>query len=123
MDSVTKRVLIVEDEFFAALDLELLVHKHAPAAQVFVCSSVAEARMAAREPVGLALLDIDVLDGKTFEIAQALRRKATPVVFISGSRPEEIPPDLAEIPFIAKPFAAPVVQAAIEAILTSGAQS
>jgi DNA-binding response OmpR family regulator len=114
----SKRVLIVEDEFFVALDLELLVHKHSPAAQVVVCASVAEARKATSEPVGLALLDIDVLDGKTFEIAHSLKQQNIPVVFVSGSKPEEIPQDLADVPFIPKPFAAPVVQAAIGAILT-----
>ncbi len=113
----SRRVLICEDEFFVALDLELLVHKQAPAAQVVVCSSVAEARAAAQEPFSLALLDIDVLDGKTFEVAQALKQQGTPVVFIFDSKSVEVPTALADVPFLPKPYAAPVVEQTIRAAL------
>lgn len=118
-----RRVLIVEDEFFVALDLELLVHKQAPAAQVVVCASVAEARVAADEEIEFALLDIDVLDGKTFEVAQILRERGTPVVFISASEPEGVPPGLADVPFIPKPYAPPQVQSAISSVLFAGGRA
>lgn len=113
----SERVLIVEDEFFVALDLELLVHKQSPSAHVVVCSSVADAHKAAAEPVGLALLDVDVLDGKTFDIARALKHQAVPLVFISGSRPEEVPQELSDVPFIPKPFSALAVQHALQHVL------
>ena len=115
-----RRVLIVEDELFVALDLELLIHKHAPTARVVVCSSVAEAHTALAEPVELALLDIDVIDGKTFEIARSLKRKGIPFVFISGSQREEVPPELADIPFVPKPFAAPMIQTTLCEVLSTG---
>jgi DNA-binding LytR/AlgR family response regulator len=110
--------LICEDEFFVALDLELLVHKQAPSAQVVVCSSVAQARAAAQEPFSLALLDIDVVDGKTFEVAEALRQQGTPVVFVSGSKIGEVPATLADVPFLPKPYATPIVEQTISAALT-----
>lgn len=111
------RVLICEDEFFVALDLELFVHKQAPSAQVVVCSSAAEAHAAAQEPFSLALLDIDVLDGKTFEVARRLKQQGTPVVFVSASKVDEVPPALADVLFLPKPFAAPVVEQTISAAL------
>lgn len=111
------RVLIVEDELFVALDLELLIHKHAPAARIVVCASVAEAQSALTEPVELALLDVDVLDGKTFEVAKALKSSGVPFIFVSGSRQEEIPPELTDVPFVPKPFAAPMIQTTLREVL------
>jgi DNA-binding LytR/AlgR family response regulator len=115
----SSRVLIVEDEFFVALDLELLVLKQAPLAHVVVCSSVEQARAAAQEPFDLALLDIDVLDGKTFEIAQTLKQQGTPIVFVSASKVDEVPVTLADVPFLAKPYAAPLVESTVGAALGS----
>ena len=115
-----RRVLIVEDEIFVALGLELLVLKKAPAAQVVVCASVAEARQAAVDPVGLALLDIDVLDGETFEVAEALKRTGTPILFVPASKAEDVPPALADVPFGANPYRAPAIESAIEAALREG---
>ncbi len=119
----SSRVLIVEDEFFVALDLELLVHKQAPSAQVVVCSSVAEARAAAQEPFCLALLDIDVTDGKTFEVAQSLKQQGTPVVFVSASKLDEVPAALADVPFLPKPYAAPAIEQTISTALAQRTQS
>jgi DNA-binding response OmpR family regulator len=56
------------------------------------------------EPLDFAFLDIEVTDGQTFEIALELRRNEVPFVFVSGARPEALPPDLRGAPFIPKPF-------------------
>ncbi len=114
---MSRRVLIVEDEFFVALDLELLVHKRSPAAEVVVCSSVSEAKAAAQEPFGLALLDIDVLDGRTYDVAQDLKRRGTQVIFVSGSNRHEVPDALKDVPFIPKPYAPTLIEATISAAL------
>lgn len=112
------RVLILEDEFFVAIDLEQIVQTHLPSAEVVLCTSVAEAQAALEKPVGLALLDIDVLDGKSFPLAQALSERGTPFAFVSSSRPDEVPSHLAHVPFIAKPFAAPLMQQTLQQMMT-----
>jgi DNA-binding LytR/AlgR family response regulator len=99
----TPRVLIVEDEPLVAMDLELTV-KEIIAAEIVVAPSVSRARQAMAEPLDFAFLDIEVTDGKTFEIALELRRNEVPFVFVSGARPEAVPPDLRGAPFIPKPF-------------------
>ena len=118
----TPRVLILEDEFFVALDLELLVHQQSPAAQVVICATVAEARRALSQGVTFGLLDVDVLDGKSFEIAAALKRANIPFVFVSGSRLDEVPPDLRQIPYVPKPFQPPHIQQVLQAVLQSGSR-
>jgi DNA-binding LytR/AlgR family response regulator len=97
------RVLIVEDEPMVAMDLESIVLA-AIAAEVVVVASVSGAFQAMAAPLDFAILDIEVTDGKTFEIALELRRREARFVFVSGAQPEALPPDLRGAPFISKPF-------------------
>jgi DNA-binding response OmpR family regulator len=69
-----------------------------------VVASVSGARQAMAAPLDFALLDIEVTDGRTFEIARELQRNGAAFVFISGARPEALPADLGGAPFISKPF-------------------
>jgi len=89
-----------------ALDLEGIVLDLAEGrAQVAITASVVEARrVLAAAAVDAALLDIDVLDGKTFELASLLHGRGTPFAFVSGSRRDEIPSPLRSIPFVSKPY-------------------
>ena len=99
----TPRVLIVEDESMVAMDLELTVREIIPA-EVIVVPSVSGARQAMAAPLDFAFLNIEVTDGKTFELALELQRNEVPFVFVSGSRSDILPADLRSAPFIPKPF-------------------
>jgi len=61
-------------------------------------------------------LDVEVTNGKTFEIAQTLERKGVPFAFVSGSRQEELPSDLRSAPFIPKPFYPAQIERALQAL-------
>src|SRR5580698_6568314 len=97
------RVLIVEDEALISMILGVLVEDTLPA-DVVIKSSVNEARKVMGQPFDLALLDIDVINGKTYEIARALGRNNVPYVFVTGSLKEQLPADLQAALFIGKPF-------------------
>ncbi len=79
------RILIVEDEPLVAMDLEIMVTEIVTAA-VVVEASVAATKKVLHESLDFAFLDVDVTNGKTFEVAQILERKRVPFVFISGSQ-------------------------------------
>ena len=79
----TPRVLIVEDEPMVAMDLESIV-LGVIAADVVVVASVSGARQAMAAPLDFALLDIEVTDGKTFEIARELQRNGARIRFRLG---------------------------------------
>lgn len=101
------RILIVEDDPFIAMDIESAVSDElGDEAELVVVDSVSQARRAADQPVSCALLDIDVVGGKTFGIAESLRARGTPLVFVSGSAPNEVPPQLRDVRFVRKPFSA-----------------
>ncbi len=50
------------------------------------------------------MLDIDVTNGKTYEVARLLVGKHIPFVSYPVRLRKELPPELQDIPFIAKPF-------------------
>lgn len=98
-------VLIVEDDPFIAMDIESAVaEEFGSEAELVVVDSVADANRATAKKFSCALLDIDVVGGKTFDVASTLQRRGTPFAFVSGSAPHEVPPQLRTARFLRKPF-------------------
>lgn len=112
----TLRILIVEDEPLVAAELEIMVTEIAPAI-IMVEASVAATMKMLHEALDFAFLDVNVTDGKTFEIAQMLERKHVPFVFVSGSPQEQLPSALRTAPFIPKPFYPAQIERALQAII------
>jgi CheY-like chemotaxis protein len=99
------RILIVEDDPFIAMDIESAVaEQFGAAAQLIVVDSVTQAQRAAAAELSCALLDIDVVGGKTFEVAERLLQRGTPFAFVSGSTPSDVPEPLRKVRFLRKPF-------------------
>jgi DNA-binding response OmpR family regulator len=113
------RVLVLEDDPLVSLDIDSIV-TGAVHAVVEASTSVAEAIRILDDPVDLALLDIDVRDGKSFPIAALLWRRGTPFIFVSASPHAEVPSPLGAAPFVAKPFTARTLEAAVLASLGRG---
>jgi len=97
------RILILEDDPLIALDLQDTVEDEGHEV-VATCASIAAARARLAEPIDFALLDVDVTDGKSFDIAAALLCRGIPFAFVSGSRRDELPAHLASAAFVEKPF-------------------
>ena len=100
------RILIVEDDPFIAMDIETAVaEQFGPAAELIVVDSVSQAQRAATAAkISCALLDIDVVGGKTFDVAANLLQKGTPFAFVSVSTPSDVPEMLRKVRFLRKPF-------------------
>ena len=97
------RILILEDDPFIAWDLQAIVEGEGHSV-VGVCNSLVEARRRLAEAFDFALLDIDVADGKSYEVASTLSERRIPFAFVSASAPSELPPELRSARFIAKPY-------------------
>ncbi len=106
-------ILIVEDETLVAMDLEMMITKIVPAA-IVIESSVAATKKVLHEALDFAFLDVDVTNGKTFEIAEI---QHVPFVFISGSRQDQLPFELHSTPFIPKPFYPAQIESALQAVV------
>ena len=99
------RVLIVEDDPFIAMDIESAVAEQLGSrAELIVVESLTQARRVSASKLSCALLDIDVVGGKTFDVAASLLENETPFAFVSGSTPADVPEDLRTVRFLRKPF-------------------
>lgn len=96
------RLLIVEDNALIACDLHAIVDS-AGHVVVGVATTVREARTLL-EHCDAALLDVDVRDGKTFDLAASLARRGCHFMFVTGSLPQDLPPGLTNAAFLQKPY-------------------
>lgn len=80
-----------------------------------VCGSVRSAlQIMADHPISFALLDIDLGDETSEEIAATLRASGIPFIFASGyDEFPELAEDLISVPVIAKPYTSRDIAAAI----------
>ncbi|GLK80951.1 response regulator [Methylopila turkensis] len=98
------RVLIVEDEPIIAMEIEAIVLQIRPSAEIVTAMSVREALLAVERELDLAFLDIDVTDGKTYELAITLQTRKVPFTFVTGAGMADAPPCLKGSALVAKPF-------------------
>jgi DNA-binding LytR/AlgR family response regulator len=110
------RVLIVEDDVLTAMYLEGVI-TDISSAHIVIRASVAETKKALSTSFDIAFLDVDVTNGKTFDVARALQEMQIPFVFVSGSSLEDIPEELRLVPFIAKPFQRADIAHALKSLL------
>ena len=97
------RVLILEDNPLIAFDLQSILEGEGHEV-VGVCDTLAEARRHLADQFDFALLDVDLTDGKSFEVASVLHDRHIPFAFVSASRRSEVPRHLRDVHFIAKPY-------------------
>jgi light-regulated signal transduction histidine kinase (bacteriophytochrome)/CheY-like chemotaxis protein len=102
-------VLVVEDQFLIAMDVEAMLGE-AGAARVETCATVAEAlaRLAGFRP-DVAMLDVQLGTETSEAVARRLVADGIPFAFASGFSEAGLPDGLAEVPLIRKPYGAPAV--------------
>ena len=96
------QVLIVEDDALIAADLGDVV---ADAGHIVLGPVDSVCR--AREAVGrcdAALLDANVVDGTTFELAAALKQAGRPFVFVTALSAMDLPAELNGVRLMRKPY-------------------
>ena len=98
-----RRVLVVEDDYYIASDAARALEV-AGAVIVGPCANEATAcaEISAERP-DAALVDINLGDGPSFELAAALEREGVPFVFLTGYDQEAIPEAFADIERLQKP--------------------
>jgi DNA-binding response OmpR family regulator len=97
------RILILEDDPFIALDLQSILEADGHEV-VGVFDSIDDAYEHIEDSFDYALLDVDVVGGKSFGVASALVQRRIPFAFVSASSPGDLPHSLRQAAFIPKPF-------------------
>ncbi|SFB59079.1 Response regulator receiver domain-containing protein [Rhizobium sp. NFR07] len=112
-----KKILIVEDEFFLAVDTAQSL-EDAGAHVLGPCGNKDEAlRILAEHSPSAALLDINLGDGSDFTVAEALAVRGIPFVFMTGYDLELIPPQFAGVARLQKPMRLRQIVDALETII------
>lgn len=98
-------VLIVDDHVPAALDLQRMLQNHGAAAVEVEGTVTAALERIAHSPPDVAVLDIDLGEETSIEIADELARRDIPFIF-AGSRGDAamLPHVHQDVPVVAKPY-------------------
>jgi CheY-like chemotaxis protein len=98
------RLLIVEDEMLISLLIETVVRElgHEPVACAHSVPAALEAL--SRNAVDGALLDVNIGGVLVFPVADALKARAIPFVFLTGYRAHAVPPRFSDNAVMQKPF-------------------
>lgn len=104
MKSRSMRVLVAEDNFLLAMDMTLEL-RSSGAEVLGPFASLQDALAAAREEgPTCAVLDVDLLDGDVFPLADELRRRGVPFMFATGRDVAGLPCRFRAAPFLRKPI-------------------
>ena len=104
-----QRILVLEDDYFVAMDTaDLLVERGAEV--LGPASSVEEALAILREEEpDLAVVDLNLGKGPTFEVPARLLALRVPFLFATGYAEATIPGQFDAIPRLEKPFSGPAL--------------
>lgn len=109
------RLLVVEDEPLVAFETEHFLHGEGFAVSATVDTVAAALQVIAEDAeLDLVLADIQLADGSGVEVARAAQGRGLPVLFVTGSFPEEARALAAGC--LAKPYMQRDLLAAIDAI-------
>lgn len=106
------RILILEDDALIGMELQYIVEDFGHEV-IALCGTIAAMRQRLAEAPDFAFLDVDLPDGKSFEIAARLDERSVPFAFLSGSRRSDLPENLRHSRFISKPYAPAAIRNAL----------
>ena len=99
-----KRILILEDEYFIASDLERALEK-AGAVVVGPVGDLAKGlALAEAEAIDAAVLDVNLGGNVSYAVAEKLADRAVPYMFLTGYDAWSLPDAYRSTPRVAKPF-------------------
>jgi len=105
-----KRVLLVEDEPLVSMVIADMLDELGYEV-VMAGSDVKGATDSARaEQVDLAVLDLAIEDGSTFPVAEILRERGIPFIFVTGFEADAVDDRFSEVPVLQKPIERQMLQ-------------
>lgn len=99
-----RRVLIVEDEWFLADDAARALDAAGAEVVGLACDEAAALALLAAKRPDLAVVDVNLGDGASFRVADALAAAGVPFVFATGYDGATVPSAHAGAPRLEKPY-------------------
>lgn len=97
------RILVVEDDFLIALALVDQLETRGYMVVGPAATSEKALKLIAHERIDAGVLDVDLGDGPSFPVAEALTQRDTPFLFATGQQRAELGPEFQNCPLLAKP--------------------
>jgi CRP-like cAMP-binding protein len=120
IDSPRPRILIVEDNYLMATEVEEFVRSCGYAVAGAAPSVEKGLALIAEDNVDGALLDIDLAGTPSFPMCRTLSDKGVPFLFLSAYSPNTIvPPEFRTTPHLTKPFEPAALKSALRALVGS----
>jgi DNA-binding response OmpR family regulator len=114
-----KRILIVEDEYLIASDLAQAIGNTGAEVVGPVADLKAGLALATNETLDAAVLDVNLKEGKSYPIAQALTDRAVPFMFLTGYDDWAFPEAYRAAPKTSKPCTTREVTSLVEQLVRS----
>ena len=114
------RVLIVEDEWLIAMDLQDKLEEAGYCIVGPAPSVSAALGMIAREFLDAGLLDLHVGGESSYAVADALKRRSVPFAFLTGHSRADLDPEFQNEPLMCKPVSVDELTAGLKALLQAG---
>lgn len=113
-----RRILLVEDEPLISMFAEMAL-EDAGAVVVGPAAAIAPAlALVDAEAPEAALVDVRLRGGESgYELADALAARGIPFVLATGLQVQDVPPRHRAVPVLPKPYTAPQLLAALDAVL------
>jgi CheY-like chemotaxis protein len=111
------RVLVVEDEFLVAMDIQAMLHDLGCEVMGPTGDLESALRIAGEEVLNLALLDVNIGGEPVTAVAEALVARAVPIVFCTGYQAENWCNRYPAAPTLIKPFQPADLRSALERAL------
>ncbi len=115
-----QRILVVEDNYFMALDLSQMVEEFGGAVAGPVGRLADGFDLAQSDGLAAAILDVNLGEEDTFSLADGLLAARIPVIFATGYDPKTLPARFADLPRISKSFSGRSVENALRRIFPDG---
>jgi CheY-like chemotaxis protein len=113
------RVLVVEDEYLIRMLLEDMLTDLGYAVAAAVGTITEASALAAHGDFSAAILDVNLDGQEIFPVADILKERGLPFVFVTGYGERSLPERYRDRPALQKPFQAEQLEAALSGLLAA----
>jgi DNA-binding response OmpR family regulator len=113
------RVLVVEDEYLIRMLLEDMLADLGYAVAAAVGTITEASALAANGDFSAAILDVNLDGQEIFPVADILKERGLPFVFVTGYGERSLPAPYRDWPALQKPFQAEQLEAALSGLLAA----
>jgi DNA-binding NtrC family response regulator len=114
------RLLIVEDEYLIRLLLEDMLVELGCAVSAVAANLTDGKKLAESSEIDLAILDVNLDGEQVFPVAEILKSRGVPYLFITGYGVRGLPDSYRETPTLQKPFQMQDLKTTLDRMLAAG---